>query len=95
MQLLGTGHGSGSVCSGALGCGLTNGASSSQHSCEQNNRFICSEVYKKQIIRLNLSCDGNCNLNDPSLKTDILNQVREKLQSVGLGDYIVLNWGEK
>ncbi|XP_056596880.1 macrophage mannose receptor 1-like [Triplophysa dalaica] len=66
-----------------------------QHSCEQNNRFICYEVYKKQFIRLNLSCDGNCNLNDPSLQTDILNQIRKKLQSVGLGNYISLKWGKK
>ncbi|XP_065122069.1 macrophage mannose receptor 1-like [Paramisgurnus dabryanus] len=42
--------------------------------CDQSRPFICYDVYQKQVIRLNLSCRGKCNMNDSSLQAVILNE---------------------
>ncbi|XP_073728209.1 uncharacterized protein [Misgurnus anguillicaudatus] len=55
-----------------------------QYSCNQQQHFICYGVVKKQIVRLNLSCDGKCSLTDTSLQMAILNEMHKKLKSVGL-----------
>ncbi|XP_073710803.1 macrophage mannose receptor 1-like [Misgurnus anguillicaudatus] len=64
------------------------------YSCDQSRPFICYDVYQKQVIRLNLSCDRKCNMDDPSLQAVILNEISKKLKSVGLGNYIRINWGK-
>lgn len=38
------------------------------------------KLIKRQIVRLYFSCDPNCNLNDPSVQTAILNKVCNTLK---------------
>nr|XP_055059851.1 macrophage mannose receptor 1-like [Misgurnus anguillicaudatus] len=64
------------------------------YSCVQSRPFICYDVYQKQVIRLNLSCRGKCDMNDPSLQAVILNKIGTKLKSIGLDNYIRINWGK-
>ncbi|XP_050960903.1 macrophage mannose receptor 1 [Labeo rohita] len=58
-----------------------------QYSCDLQQPFICygdDKLIKKQIVRLKLSCNGKCTLNDPALQTAFLNVISEKLKSMGL-----------
>ncbi|XP_073786890.1 C-type mannose receptor 2-like [Danio rerio] len=65
----------------------------SQESCNVLHPFICyAEEKRKQIVKLKLSCVGNCKLNDPSVQTAILNQITEKLESMGLESDRKINW---
>ncbi|XP_051555736.1 macrophage mannose receptor 1-like isoform X3 [Myxocyprinus asiaticus] len=66
-----------------------------QYSCDQQNPFICygdDRFIKKQTVRLKLSSDEKCNLNDPSTQTAILNKISEKLKSMGLGSKSKISW---
>ncbi|XP_056599220.1 putative C-type lectin domain family 20 member A [Triplophysa dalaica] len=66
-----------------------------QFSCDQKHPFIChgeDKFVKKQTVRLNLSNDGNHDLNDSSTQTAILNEISEKLQSMGLEDFKSISW---
>ncbi|XP_057182991.1 lymphocyte antigen 75-like [Triplophysa rosa] len=69
----------------------TNSGKWIQDSCSKQHPFICYDAYRKRVLRLNLSCDGNCNLDDPSLQMATLNEISKKLQRVGLGNYISIN----
>ncbi|XP_073705448.1 macrophage mannose receptor 1-like [Garra rufa] len=56
-------------------------------SCDLQQPFIChggDKLIKKQIVRMKLSCNGKCTLNDPSLQMAILNEISEKLKNMGL-----------
>nr|XP_055057051.1 secretory phospholipase A2 receptor-like [Misgurnus anguillicaudatus] len=47
------------------------------YSCDQLHQFICYEdmtLRERQMIRLKLSCDGKCNMNDPSLQSATMNE---------------------
>ncbi|XP_067309542.1 macrophage mannose receptor 1-like [Pseudorasbora parva] len=64
-----------------------------QYSCDLKQPFICyGDEKKKQIVRLKLSCNGECTLNDPSLQTAILNEISEKLKSMGLESDSKISW---
>ncbi|XP_055059003.2 snaclec purpureotin subunit beta-like, partial [Misgurnus anguillicaudatus] len=65
------------------------------YSCDQSLPFICYDAFQKQVIRLNLSCRGKCDMNDPSLQAVILNKIGTKLKSIGLANYIRINWGKR
>ncbi|KAI7809330.1 macrophage mannose receptor 1-like [Triplophysa rosa] len=63
--------------------------------CDNQHHFFCHGEDKrvgKQIVRLNLSHDGKYSLNDSSLQTDILNEISERLKSVGLEGYKNIIW---
>ncbi|XP_073705443.1 macrophage mannose receptor 1-like [Garra rufa] len=63
--------------------------------CDVQQPFICygeNKLYTKQVIRLKLSCKGECPLNDPALQTTILNEISKKLKSMGLGNDRKLSW---
>ncbi|XP_073786985.1 C-type lectin 1-like isoform X3 [Danio rerio] len=65
----------------------------SQESCDYLHPFMChAEEKRKQVVRLKLSCTGKCQLNDPSLQTAILNQITEKLKSMGLESESKIKW---
>ncbi|KAL1280938.1 hypothetical protein QQF64_015538 [Cirrhinus molitorella] len=64
-------------------------------SCDLQQPFIChgdEKLLRNQIVRLKLSCNGKCTLNDPSLQTDVLNEISEKLKSMGLKDESKISW---
>ncbi|XP_043077432.1 macrophage mannose receptor 1-like [Puntigrus tetrazona] len=70
-----------------VGMTRTNSGRWSQYSCDLEQPLICygdDKLIKKQIIRLKLSCNGKCTLSDLSLQTPILNEISEKLKSMGL-----------
>ncbi|XP_067309546.1 lymphocyte antigen 75-like [Pseudorasbora parva] len=77
-------------CVGML---TTNSGKWAQYSCDLQQPFICYHVEKrKQIVRLKLSCNGECTLNDPSLQTAILKEINEKLKSMGLENDSKISW---
>ncbi|XP_067220123.1 macrophage mannose receptor 1-like [Chanodichthys erythropterus] len=64
-------------------------------SCALKRPFIChgdDKLIKKQIVKLKLSCNGKCMLNDPSIQTAILNEISEKLKSMGLESDSKITW---
>ncbi|XP_065132847.1 macrophage mannose receptor 1-like [Paramisgurnus dabryanus] len=64
-----------------------------RYSCDQQYPFICyGELVKRQTVRLNLSNDGNQNMNDPSVQTSILNEISEKLKIMGLNGLKNISW---
>ncbi|KAK2900518.1 hypothetical protein Q8A67_008633 [Cirrhinus molitorella] len=70
-----------------VGMSINNSGKWAQYSCDQRQPFICygdDKLIRKQIVRLKLSCDGKCTLNDPSLQTAFLNKISEKLKSMGV-----------
>ncbi|KAL1280948.1 hypothetical protein QQF64_015548 [Cirrhinus molitorella] len=70
-----------------VGMSINNSGKWVQYSCDQRQPFICygdDKLIRKQIVRLKLSCDGKCTLNDPSLQTAFLNKISEKLKSMGV-----------
>ncbi|KAL1280950.1 hypothetical protein QQF64_015550 [Cirrhinus molitorella] len=70
-----------------VGMSINNSGKWAQYSCDQQQPFICygdDKLIRKQIVRLKLSCDGKCTLNDPSLQTAFLNKISEKLKSMGV-----------
>ncbi|XP_042567478.1 lectin-like isoform X1 [Cyprinus carpio] len=47
-----------------------------QQSCDLQQPFVCyGDDKRKQIVRLKVTCNGKCTLNDPSLQTAILDEV--------------------
>ncbi|XP_067309545.1 putative C-type lectin domain family 20 member A [Pseudorasbora parva] len=77
-------------CVGML---TTNSGKWAQYSCDLQQPFICyGDEKKKQIVRLKLSCNGECTLNDPSLQTAILKEISEKLKSMGLESDSKISW---
>ncbi|XP_073705446.1 macrophage mannose receptor 1-like [Garra rufa] len=63
--------------------------------CDMRQPFICygnDKLIKKQTIRVKLTCNGKCTLNDPSLQTTILNEISKKLRSMGLESDKKLSW---
>ncbi|XP_051728471.1 C-type mannose receptor 2-like [Ctenopharyngodon idella] len=75
---------SGSDC---VGMSTTNSGKWAHESCDLQHPFICygdGEIIRKQLVRLKLSCNDKCTLNDPSLQADIMNEISEKLKSMGL-----------
>ncbi|KAK7163639.1 hypothetical protein R3I93_007631 [Phoxinus phoxinus] len=76
-----------------VGMSTTNSGKWAQYSCDLKRPFICyDEVKRKQIVRLKLSCNGECTLNDPSLQTAILNEISEKLKITGLDSDSKISW---
>ncbi|XP_043078721.1 macrophage mannose receptor 1-like [Puntigrus tetrazona] len=70
-----------------VGMTTNNSGKWTQKSCDLQQPFICygaDKLIRKQIVRLKLSCNGKCTLNDPSLQTAFLNMISEKLKSMGL-----------
>nr|XP_055057297.1 macrophage mannose receptor 1-like [Misgurnus anguillicaudatus] len=66
-----------------------------RYSCDQQYPFICygeDKLVKRQTVRLNLSNNGNLNLNDPTVQTAILNKLSEKLKIMGLGGLRSISW---
>ncbi|KAK9980156.1 hypothetical protein ABG768_013539 [Culter alburnus] len=64
-------------------------------SCDLKHPFIChgdDKLIKKQIVKLKLSCNGKCTLNDPSIQTAILNEISEKMKSMGLESDSKISW---
>ncbi|XP_048019662.1 macrophage mannose receptor 1-like [Megalobrama amblycephala] len=62
-------------------------------SCDLKHPFICHGDGKlKQIVKLKLSCNGKYTLNDPSIQTAILNEISEKLKSMGLESDSKISW---
>ncbi|KAK7163637.1 hypothetical protein R3I93_007629 [Phoxinus phoxinus] len=72
----------------------TNSGKWAHESCDLQRPFICyhDDTIKKQIVRLKLSCNGECTLNDPSLQTAILNEISEKLKITGLESVSKISW---
>ncbi|XP_065118374.1 macrophage mannose receptor 1 isoform X1 [Paramisgurnus dabryanus] len=62
-----------------------------QYSCDQKLPIICYGE-DKQTVRSNVSCDQRCSLNDPAMQTAILNEINEKLNSLGLESYKNIAW---
>ncbi|XP_056325541.1 uncharacterized protein LOC130238516 [Danio aesculapii] len=65
------------------------------YSCDLQQPFICygdDKLIRKQTVRLKLSCDGNCKLNDSSLQTAVLNQVTKRLKSMELESSSKISW---
>ncbi|XP_077077870.1 macrophage mannose receptor 1-like isoform X1 [Siphateles boraxobius] len=78
-----------------VGMSTTNSGKWAQYSCDLQHPFIChgdDKLIKKQIVRLKLSCNGECTLNDPSRQTAILNEICEKLKIMGLESDSKINW---
>ncbi|XDV28072.1 hypothetical protein PO909_031468 [Leuciscus waleckii] len=78
-----------------VGMSTTDSGKWVQYSCDLKHPFIChgdDTLIKKQIVRLEFSCNGECTLNDPTLQTAILNQISEKLKSLGLESDSKINW---
>ncbi|KAK2900519.1 hypothetical protein Q8A67_008634 [Cirrhinus molitorella] len=78
-----------------VGMSRTNSGRWAQYSCDLRSPFIChgnDKLIKKQIIRVKLSCNGKCTLNEPALQTTILNEISKKLKSMGLGSDKKLIW---
>ncbi|XP_016352587.1 C-type mannose receptor 2-like [Sinocyclocheilus anshuiensis] len=66
-----------------------------QYSCDLQQPFFCygdEKLVRKQIVRLKLSCNGKCAVNDHSLLTAILNKISEKLKSMGLQNDSKISW---
>lgn len=66
-----------------------------RYSCDQQYPFICygeEKFAERQTVRLNLSIDGNHNMNDPSVQTAILNEISEKLKIMGLNGLKSISW---
>uniref|UniRef100_A0A8C2FRM2 Si:ch211-195j11.27 n=1 Tax=Cyprinus carpio TaxID=7962 RepID=A0A8C2FRM2_CYPCA len=66
-----------------------------QYSCDLQQPFFCygdEKFVRKPIVRLKLSCNGKCALNDHSLQTAILNKISEKLTSMGLQNDSKISW---
>ncbi|XP_043078627.1 C-type mannose receptor 2-like [Puntigrus tetrazona] len=69
----------------------------SQYSCDLQQPFICygdDKLNRRQTVRLKLSCN-ECTMNDPSLQTAILNEISEKLKSMGLESESKISWRMK
>ncbi|XP_039532863.1 macrophage mannose receptor 1-like isoform X1 [Pimephales promelas] len=78
-----------------VGISTTDTGKWARYSCDLQQPFICygdDTLIKKQIIRLKLSCNGECTLNDPSRQTAILNEISEKLKIMGLEGDSKINW---
>ncbi|XP_039532861.1 macrophage mannose receptor 1-like isoform X2 [Pimephales promelas] len=78
-----------------VGMATTDTGKWARYSCDLQQPFICygdDTLIKKQIVRLKLSCNGKCTLNDPSLQTAILNQISEKLKNMGLESDSKISW---
>ncbi|KAL1280944.1 hypothetical protein QQF64_015544 [Cirrhinus molitorella] len=71
-----------SMMTGAcVGISATDSGKWSQQSCDLRQHFICyRDDKRKQIVRLKVTCNGECTLNDPSLQTAILNEVWIKVK---------------
>uniref|UniRef100_A0A8C1J1W3 C-type lectin domain-containing protein n=1 Tax=Cyprinus carpio TaxID=7962 RepID=A0A8C1J1W3_CYPCA len=83
------------VSSNCAGMSATDSRKWAQYSCDLKQPFICygdDKLIKKQIVRVKLSCNGKCTLNDPSLQTTILNEIIKKLKSMGLESDRKLSW---
>ncbi|MEQ2296344.1 hypothetical protein AMECASPLE_023851 [Ameca splendens] len=55
-------------------------------SCETRLPFVCQRVMKrvvKRVVRLKLKASSSVNLNDPQLKTKLLQKLQEELQEKG------------
>ncbi|XP_048019660.1 lectin-like [Megalobrama amblycephala] len=62
-------------------------------SCDLKHPFICHGDGKlKQMVKLKVSCNGKCTLNDSSIQTAILNEISEKLKSMGLESDSKISW---
>ncbi|XP_016333234.1 macrophage mannose receptor 1-like [Sinocyclocheilus anshuiensis] len=83
------------VSSNCAGMSTTDSGKWAQYSCDLKQPFICygdDKLIKKQVVRVKLSCNGKCTLNDPSLQTTILNEISKKLKSMGLESDRKLSW---
>ncbi|XP_048019663.1 macrophage mannose receptor 1-like [Megalobrama amblycephala] len=86
---------SGSEC---VGMSRNNSGKWAHESCDLKRPFIChgdDTLIKKQIVKLKLSCNGKCTLNDPSIQTAILNEISEKLKSTGLESDSKISWRKR
>ncbi|XP_039532869.1 L-selectin-like [Pimephales promelas] len=78
-----------------VGMSTTDTGKWAHENCDLQRPFIChgeGEIIKKQIVRLKLSCNGECTLNDPSRQTAILNEISEKLKSMRLESDSKISW---
>ncbi|XP_058614126.1 macrophage mannose receptor 1-like [Onychostoma macrolepis] len=78
-----------------VGMSRNNSGKWAQHSCDLRQPFVChgdEKFARKQTVKLKLSCNGKCALNDRSVQTAILNEISEKLKSMGLGNDSKISW---
>ncbi|KAL1280942.1 hypothetical protein QQF64_015542 [Cirrhinus molitorella] len=89
-----------------VGMSTTDSGKWAKYICDVKQPFMCyggdfefvtlisldDKLIKKQIIRVKLSCNGKCTLNEPALQTTILNEISKKLKSMGLGSDKKLIW---
>ncbi|KAI2643916.1 C-type mannose receptor 2 [Labeo rohita] len=83
-----------SMSTGAcVGMSATDSGKWSQQSCDLLQPFICyGDDKRKQIVRLKVTCNGECKLNDPALQTAILNEMSEKLKDMRLESDSTISW---
>nr|XP_017206500.1 secretory phospholipase A2 receptor-like [Danio rerio] len=78
-----------------VGMTTTDSGKWAPYSCDLQQPFICygdDKFIRKQTVRLKLSCNGNCALNNPSLQTVVLNQITERLKGMGLQSDSKISW---
>ncbi|XP_026130437.1 C-type mannose receptor 2-like [Carassius auratus] len=78
-----------------VGMSRTDSGKWTQYSCDLQQPFICygdDELIRNQIVRLKLTCNGKCSLNDPLLQTAFLKQISKRLKSKGLEVERKISW---
>ncbi|XP_058614113.1 macrophage mannose receptor 1-like [Onychostoma macrolepis] len=79
-----------------VGMSRNNSGKWAQHRCDLRQPFVChgdeKKFARKQTVKLKLSCNGKCALNDHSVQTAILKEISEKLKSMGLGNDSKISW---
>ncbi|KAL1280946.1 hypothetical protein QQF64_015546 [Cirrhinus molitorella] len=76
-----------------IGMSATDSGKWSQQSCDLQQPFFChGDDKRKQIVRLIVTCNGECTLNDPTVQTAILNEISEKLKDMMLESNSTISW---
>ncbi|KAL1280945.1 hypothetical protein QQF64_015545 [Cirrhinus molitorella] len=76
-----------------IGMSATDSGKWSQQSCDLQQPFFChGNDKRKQIVRLKVTCNGECMLNDPTVQTAILNKISEKLKDMRLESNSTISW---
>ncbi|XP_073704632.1 macrophage mannose receptor 1-like [Garra rufa] len=87
-----------------VGMSATDSGKWSQERCDRPKPFICyGDDKRQQIVRLKVTCNGKCTLNDHSLQTAILKevlfdiyllvfQINEKLKDMRLESDSTISW---
>ncbi|KAK7163635.1 hypothetical protein R3I93_007627 [Phoxinus phoxinus] len=60
-------------------------------SCTLTFSFFCSQSQGKRVVlRMKLNPDGQHDLNDPGIKSNMLAKINEKFNEIGFGDAITI-----